>query len=56
MLNPANADILLSSYSKGEGRSDVQVPVSLKLSVKEGNALSYKIELADNDSFSNARA
>lgn len=55
VLNPANADILLSSYSKGEGRSDVQVPVSLKLSVKEGNALSYKIELADNDSFSNAR-
>ena len=27
---------------------------SLKLSVKEGNALSYKIELATNDSFANA--
>ena len=55
ILNTANADKTLSSYSKDEGRLDAQVPVSLKLSVKEGNALSYKIELADNDSFENAR-
>lgn len=54
VLNPANSDKTLSSYSKGEGRLDAQVPVALKLSVKKGEAISYKIELADNHSFVNA--
>lgn len=54
ILNPANSDKILSSYSKDEGRLDAQVPVALKLSVKNGEAISYKIELADNHSLVNA--
>lgn len=56
MLNPANANVLPSSFAnKDDGRLDAQVPVSLRLSVKEGSAISYKIELATNDSFANAQ-
>ena len=55
MLNPANAQLTPSSFSKGEGRLDEEVPVSLKLSVKEGDAISYKIELATDASFTNAQ-
>ena len=56
LLNPANANVLPSSFAnKDEGRLDAQVPVSLRLSVKEGSAISYKIELATNDSFANAQ-
>ncbi len=54
ILNPANANIVPSSFSNDDGRLDAQVPVSLELSVKEGEAISYKIEFADNDSFMNA--
>ena len=54
LLNPANANVLPSQFAnKDEGRLDTQVPVSLRLSVKEGSAISYKIELATNDSFAN---
>lgn len=56
LLNPTNANVLPSSFAnKDEGRLDAQVPVALRLSVKEGSAISYKIELATNDSFANAR-
>lgn len=55
ILNPENADKLPSSFSGDEGRPDAQVPVSLKVSVREGTAILYKIELADNDLFLNAR-
>ena len=56
LLNSANANVLPSSFAnKDEGRLDAQVPVSLRLSVKDGIALSYKIELATNDSFANAQ-
>ena len=54
ILNPANANILPSTFSKSEGRLDMQVPVSLNLSVKEGIVFLYKIELARNDLFSDA--
>lgn len=55
LLNSVNSNVIPSSFSNKDGRLDEQVPVSLNLSVKEGNALSYKIEIADNDSFSNAQ-
>ena len=56
LLNPTHANVLPSSFAnKDEGRLDAQVPVSLRLSVKEGSAISYKIELATNDSFANAQ-
>lgn len=54
LLNPANANVIPHSFSNGEGRIDEQIPVSLKLSVKEGNAVLYKIELATNVEFANA--
>ena len=55
LLNSYNSDTLLSSFSNNEGRLDEQVPVSIKFSTKYGNAILYKIELADNDKFNNAR-
>jgi len=54
ILNSENSQMLLSSFSNNAERLDAQVPVVLKLSVKEGEAVSYKIELADNHSFVNA--
>lgn len=50
----ANYRILPGTFSKGDERLDIQVPVSLTLFLKEGNALSYKIELSDNESFTDA--
>ena len=55
LLNSYNANVTPSSFASGEGRLDAQVPVTLKVSVKEGSAISYKIELARNDAFSNAK-
>lgn len=55
LLNSYNSDTLLSSFSNNEGRLDEQVPVSIKFSTKYGNAILYKIEIADNDKFNNAR-
>lgn len=55
ILNPENADKLPSFFADDEGRPDAQVPVSLKVYVREGTAILYKIELADNDLFMNAR-
>ena len=55
LLNSYNSGVLLSSFSNNEGRLDEQVPVSIKFSTKYGNAILYKIELADNDKFNNAR-
>ena len=55
LLNPYNSSVLLSHFSNSEGRLDAQVPVTLKFSTKYGNALFYKIELAENDKFSNSR-
>lgn len=55
LLNPYNSSVLLSHFSNSEGRLDAQVPVSIKFSTKYGNAFLYKIELADNDRFNNAR-
>jgi protein-tyrosine phosphatase len=55
LLNSYNADVTPSTFSNGEARLDAQVPVTLRVSVKEGSAISYKIELATNDSFFNAK-
>lgn len=55
LLNSYNSGVLLSSFSNSDGRLDEQVPVSIKFSTKYGNAILYKIELADNDKFNNAR-
>ena len=55
LLNSYNYRVLLSSFSVNEGRLDEQVPVSIKFSTRYGNAILYKIELADNDKFNNAR-
>lgn len=55
LLNSYNSTVLMSQLSKDEGRLDEQVPVALELSTKDGSAISYKIELADNDRFENAR-
>lgn len=54
IMNSANAEKLPSSFSSGNERLDVQVPVTLNVSVKEGVAMLYKIELADNEQFENA--
>ena len=54
LVNPENANVIPSSFSNGDGRLDAQVPVALKLSVKGGKAISYTIELADNDLFIDA--
>lgn len=54
ILNDANSQTLPSSFSNGEGRLDAQNPVSLSISLEEGEALLYKVELCDNDSFINA--
>ena len=54
LTNPENADVIPSTFASGEGRLDAQVPVSLKLSVKTGEAYLYKIELADNSAFADA--
>lgn len=54
LFSPENELKKLYSFSNNGGRLDVQVPVGLKLSVKKGNAIAYKIELADNDTFVNA--
>ena len=53
LLSPENATITPHSFGNG-ARIDEQVPVALKFSVKKGYAISYKIELADNNTFSNA--
>ncbi len=55
LLNSYNANVTPSSFASGEGRLDAQVPVTLRVSVKEGSALSYKIELSTSDSFVNAK-
>lgn len=55
IMNPENAEKSVTDFGVGDGRLDVQVPVSLKVSVLEGAAVLYKIELADNDLFLNAR-
>lgn len=54
ILNPANANTLASSFLQGKGKLDEQVPVKLKLSVKEGVVIVYKIEIAFDDMFTNA--
>ena len=48
MSNSKNADVLVSSFLSGTERLDAQIPVALKLSVKDCRAYFYKIELADN--------
>lgn len=55
MLNSYNANVRPADFSKNEGRLDSQVPVSLKLSVKSGSAMLYKIELADNERMNHAK-
>ena len=47
LSKPENAQVVPFSFSHGDGRLDAQVPVAIKMSVREGNALSYKIEVAD---------
>ncbi len=54
LLNSYGDKVKLSDFSVSSERLDVQVPVSLKLSVDQVNALSYKIELADNENFENS--
>ena len=55
LMSSYYSDVVLSNFSNNEGRLDEQVPVSIKFSTKYGNAILYKIELADNDRFNNAR-
>lgn len=55
MLVVSEENMGLSSWGNGEGRLDTEVPVSLKVSVEGGTAILYKIELADNSSFTNAK-
>ncbi len=54
ILNSYNTNIRPSDYSESDGRFDMQIPVSLKLSTKDASALMYKIETALNDAFENA--
>lgn len=55
MLDVSSENLGISSLGSGEGRLDAEVPVSLKVSVDTGTAILYKIELADNSSFTNAK-
>lgn len=55
LLNPANSNVVPSTFRNENGRLDVQVPIALKVSAKGCYAIGYKIELADNDSFANAQ-
>ena len=55
LMSSYYSDVVLSNFSNNEGRLDAQVPVSIKFSTKYGNAILYKIEIADNDKFNNAR-
>lgn len=54
MLNPQNAKITPYTFYQGE-RIDGEVPVSLKMSVANSTASYYKIELADNVDFKDAK-
>ncbi len=49
-----NKYVTLSSFTNGGKKYDAQVPVSMNLSVLEGNAVTYKIELATNEMFDDA--
>lgn len=53
MLNPENASITPKSFAGKGDRIDIQIPVTLKFSVKEGNAIFYKLEIATDVAFSN---
>ena len=56
LTNPIYANSTPSSFANSSsGRLDAQIPMGLKLSIKEGNALSYRIELADNELYENAK-
>ena len=50
-----NQNITPGVFLKGGEKLDAQVPVALKLSLKSGYAVSYKVELADKDLFKNAK-
>lgn len=54
LLSSYNSAVLPSDFSNEEGRLDMQVPVSLKLAVKNGISAFYKIELSTNSNFENA--
>ncbi len=54
LLNSYNSTVLISDFTSGSNRLDVQVPVALKLSTDENIAKSYKVELSDNDVFNNS--
>lgn len=48
-----NTDMRIQDFADMNKRYDVEVPISLKLSTTEGDAVSYKIEYADNARFDN---
>ena len=55
LLNPQNSKITPNTFNSAKEKIDAEVPVSLKLSVFGGSASHYKIELADNANFKEAK-
>lgn len=55
LLNPQNGQITPHSFNTAKDKIDAEVPVSLNLSVSNGEASHYKIELADNVDFKGAK-
>lgn len=56
LLNPQNGKITPHTFNTAKDKIDAEVPVSLNLSVSNGKASHYKIELADNIDFKDAKA
>lgn len=55
LLNEKNADVIPSDFLTQGERLDGQISVGINLSTKKAIALCYKIELADNPDFNQAR-
>lgn len=55
LLDEKNADVIPSDFLTQSERLDRQLSVGIKLSTKKASALCYKIELADNPDFKQAK-
>ena len=55
LLSEHNNKVYISNFAVSGERYDVQNPVALKLSTTRTQAYAYKIEIADNAQFKNAR-
>lgn len=55
LLSEHNKTVLLSNFAQSGDRYDVQNSVSLKISTTRTLASAYKIEIADNSQFKNAK-